>query len=83
MSAHLGSLLQSQGYTDTMGALLEGWGDVETRAKMGLACVKGLQYIAPSFYHPYSFDYGFDPDTVLRKEKDLKAVVGSHESLQL
>lgn len=48
LSAHLGSLLQSQGYADTMGALLEGWGDVNTRAKYGLSCVKGLQYIKPN-----------------------------------
>lgn len=47
LTAHLGSLLQSNGYADTMGAMLEGWGDVNTRAKMGLACVKNLTYIKP------------------------------------
>lgn len=83
LSAHLGSLLQSQGYTDTMGALLEGWGDVETRAKMGLACVKGLQYIAPNFYHPYSFDYGFFVDTVARTDETLNPVVGSSDPSKL
>lgn len=48
LSAHLGSLLQSQGYSDTMGAMIEGWGDINTRAKMGLACVENLEKVNPT-----------------------------------
>lgn len=48
LCAHLGQLLQSEGYVSTMGAMLEGWGDINTRAKMGLSCVSGLKYITPN-----------------------------------
>jgi hypothetical protein len=47
LCAHLGQLLQSEGYTSTMGAMLEGWGDVNQRAKLGLSCVQNLRFISP------------------------------------
>jgi hypothetical protein len=47
LSAHLGQLLQSEGYTSTMGGMLEGWGDVRERAKLGLACISNLKYFQP------------------------------------
>jgi hypothetical protein len=48
LCAHLGQLLQSEGYVSTMGAMLEGWGDINTRAKMGLSCVSNLKVVIPT-----------------------------------